>query len=46
LKLAHFINALERDKLLFVINQITLSAPSGGVVQLQMKFQTFLKEAA
>lgn len=46
LKIAHFINALERDKLLFVINQIALSAPSGGVVQLQMKFQTFLKEAA
>jgi Tfp pilus assembly protein PilO len=46
LKIAHFINAVERDKLLFVINQISLSAPSGGMVQLQMKFQTFLKETA
>lgn len=45
LKIAHFINAVERDKSLFVINQITLSAPQGGAVQLQIKFQTFLKEA-
>ena len=45
LKIAHFVNAVERDKLLFVINQITLSAPQSGVVQLQIKFQTFLKEA-
>lgn len=46
LKIAHFINALERDKLMFVINQISLSAPGTGMVQLQIKFQTFLKEAA
>lgn len=46
LKIAHFINAVERDKLLFVINQIALSAPQGGTVQLQIKFQTFLKESA
>jgi type IV pilus assembly protein PilO len=46
LKIARFINALERNKLLFVINQVTLSAPAGGVVQLQIKFQTFLKESA
>lgn len=46
LKIAHFVNAVERDKLLFVINQVTLSAPQGGAVQLQIKFQTFLKEAA
>jgi Tfp pilus assembly protein PilO len=46
LKIAHFINALERDKLLFVINQISLTAPPGGTVQLQIRFQTFLKETA
>jgi hypothetical protein len=46
LKIAHFINALERDKLLFIIDQIALSAPPGGLVQLQIKFETFMKEAA
>ena len=46
LKIVHFINAIERDKLLFVINQINLSAPASGMVQLQIKFQTFLKETA
>jgi len=43
-KLAHFINAMEQDKLLFVIDQISLSSQDGGVVSLQIKFETFLKE--
>jgi len=49
-KIARFINALERDKLLFVINQIALHGQSaqqgqpGGGVQLQIGFQTFLRE--
>lgn len=44
-KIARFINAMERDRLIFVVRQIALSGQT-GTVQLQIKFQTFLKEAA
>ena len=45
-KIAHFINALERDKFVFVINQINFRAgPQGGTVELQINFETFLQEA-
>jgi Tfp pilus assembly protein PilO len=43
-KVARFINSLEQDKLMFIIEQVTLSAQEGGTVTLQIKFQTFLKE--
>ncbi len=43
-KVARFINALEQDKFVFVINQISLSGSEGGGVSLQIKFETFLKE--
>ncbi|HMC29922.1 MAG TPA: type 4a pilus biogenesis protein PilO [Candidatus Angelobacter sp.] len=44
-KVARFINALEQDKFVFVINQITLNGAEGGnLVSLQIKFETFLKE--
>jgi type IV pilus assembly protein PilO len=46
LKLARFINSLERDKSLFLINQVSFVGEPTGTVQLQMKFETFLKEAA
>lgn len=45
-KVARFINSLEQDKLIFIIEQVTLSGQEGGTVTLQIKFQTFLKEAA
>lgn len=45
-KLAHFINALERDKSLFLIHQVSFAGQPTGTVQLQLKFETFLKEAA
>ncbi|MGE5325374.1 MAG: hypothetical protein ACM3SW_21075 [Actinomycetota bacterium] len=44
-KVARFINSLEQDKLLFIIQQITLSGRDAGQVTLQIKFETFLKEA-
>lgn len=44
-KVAGFINSLEQDKLLFIIQQVTLSGREGGLVTLQIKFQTFLKGA-
>lgn len=45
-KVARFVNALEQDKLFFVINQINLNSQEGGQVTLQIKFETFLKQAA
>jgi Tfp pilus assembly protein PilO len=45
-KVARFVNALEQDKFVFVINQITLSGSEGGnLVSLQIKFETFLKQS-
>jgi Tfp pilus assembly protein PilO len=45
-KVARFINSLEQDKLMFIIEQVTLTGQEGGMVTLQIKFQTFLKETA
>jgi Tfp pilus assembly protein PilO len=44
-KLAHFINAIEQDKMLFVIDEVSLRSQQSGVVTLQIKLHTFLKEA-
>lgn len=44
-KVAKFINAMEQDKLVFIIDQISLNSQEGGVVSLQVKFETFLKES-
>ena len=43
-KVAKFINAMEQDKFVFIIDQISLTSQESGVVSLQIKFQTFLKE--
>lgn len=46
-KVAHFINAMEQDPLLFVIQKVSLSNQTeGGGVALQISFETFLKGAA
>jgi hypothetical protein len=45
-KVARFINALEQDKMLFIIEKISLSGQQGGVVSLQISFNTFLRESA
>lgn len=45
-KIAHFINALERDKYVFLIKQVSVTQqPATGTVQFQIKFETFLKVA-
>lgn len=44
-KVAGFINAMERAKLLFIIRQISLSSQEGGSVTLAIKCDTFLKGA-
>jgi Tfp pilus assembly protein PilO len=45
-KVARFINAMEQDKFVFIIDQISLNSQEGGVVSLQIKAETFLKEGA
>lgn len=41
-----FINALERSKLLFVVNSVNLAEAQGGNVHLQVKFETYLRTGA
>jgi len=41
--LAHFINALERDDMFFIIESVTLGGQPQGVVRLDMKVETYLK---
>ena len=41
--LAKFINALERDDTLFIIDSVTLASEENGPIKLQMKVETYLK---
>jgi type IV pilus assembly protein PilO len=41
--LAHFINALERDEMFFIINSVTLGGQPQGPVKLNVKLETYLK---
>ena len=43
LQLVRFINSLERDQLFFIVDSVELGSEHGGVVQLQMKLETYLK---
>jgi type IV pilus assembly protein PilO len=38
----HFINSVERDKMFFVINGLTLTGQQGGLVNLRLKVTTYL----
>ena len=40
-KVAEFINAMEQDKFVFIIDQISLTGQEGGVVSLQIKAKHF-----
>src|SRR5271170_7963055 len=40
-----FINGLERDKMLFVINTLTLTGQQGGLVNLRLRMTTYLHAA-
>lgn len=46
LHVVKFINALERDKMLFIVNSIVLGDAKGGTVKLQLKMQTYMKSGA
>ena len=41
--LAHFINALERDEMFFIINGVTLGNDPKGPVKLSVRLETYLK---
>ena len=41
--LAHFLNALERDEMFFVINSVTLGGEPQGSVKLSVKLEAYLK---
>ena len=41
-----FINSLERDKTLFIVNSVALGDAQGGTVKLQLKMETYLKSGA
>jgi Tfp pilus assembly protein PilO len=44
--LARFINALERDDMLFIIDNISLAGEQKGPIKLQVKVETYLKAGA
>jgi type IV pilus assembly protein PilO len=46
LHVVKFINALERDKMLFIVNSINLGDAKGGTVKLQLKMQTYMRSGA
>jgi hypothetical protein len=41
--LVQFINALERDKMFFVINAVTLTGQQSGMVNLRLRMTTYLR---
>lgn len=43
--LMRFINSVERDKMFFVINGLTLTGTQGGLVNLRLKVTTYLRGA-
>jgi hypothetical protein len=45
LQLMRFINALERNRLFFIINGVELGGEQSGAVKLQIKMETYLRTA-
>lgn len=43
LQLVRFINALERNKLFFIVDDLQLGNQQGGAVKLQIKLETYLR---
>jgi type IV pilus assembly protein PilO len=42
-QIAKFVNALERDKMFFVVSGVTLGSEQSGPVKLQMRLETYLR---
>jgi hypothetical protein len=45
LQLVRFINALERSKLFFIVDELQLGSQQAGIVKLQIKLETYLRSA-
>jgi len=45
-QIMHFINALERDKIFFVVRQMNLTGQQGGLVNLRLQVSTWMRNAA
>jgi len=45
LQLVRFVNALERNKLFFIVDDVELGSQESGVVKLQIKVETYLRTA-
>lgn len=43
LQLVRFLNALERDRMFFIVNSVTLGSEQGQNVKLAIKLETYLK---
>jgi type IV pilus assembly protein PilO len=43
LQVVKFINALERDKMFFMVDSLTLAQEQGGRVRLQVRLETYLR---
>lgn len=46
LQLVRFINALERNKLFFLVDGVELGGEQGGIVGLQIKLETYMRSAS
>ncbi len=45
LAVVKFINALERDKMFFIVDSVTLGQEQGGKVRLNLRLESYLKQA-
>jgi type IV pilus assembly protein PilO len=45
LKIVKFINQLERDKMFFIVDRVTLNEQQGGGVRLELRLETYLRQA-
>jgi type IV pilus assembly protein PilO len=46
LHVVKFINALERDRMFFIVDSLTLAQEQGGTVRLQVRLETYLRSEA
>ena len=44
LKVVKFVNALERDKLFFIVDNVTLAEQQAGNVRLDLRLETYLRQ--
>jgi len=45
LQTVKFINALERDKMFFLVDRVSVTESQGGIIRLQIRLETFVRSA-